>query len=72
MRLKDYDPNGLSQFDKEVYEEAIILSRDCNRWLDVYDLAGRVQSSTLKTMILHTSNVMKNTLDYYEENELGE
>jgi len=72
MRLREYDTHELSQLDREIFEEVLRLNRDCNKWKEVYDLAGRVQSSSLKSMVLHTANVMRNTLDFYEENDLGE
>jgi len=72
MRLKDFDTRLLAQLDQQIYEEALRLSRDCNRWMEVYDLAGRCQSSSLESMLLHTSNVMKQTLDYYDNEEIRE
>ena len=72
MRLSSFDIRYLSHLDHEIYEEALRLSRDCNKWKEVYDLAGKAQSSSLESMLLHTSNVMKSTLDYYTNEEIGE
>ena len=66
MRLTDYDPNGLSEYDRMAYREALEIRKDCNRWQHMQYLSTTVQNIELEYLLLEESDKMRHTLEFYE------
>jgi hypothetical protein len=67
MRIRDYNPSGLCDTDRAIFNNALELSKDCNKWQWLEYLSSMAQNIELVCLLRDTSRKMFHTLDYYSD-----
>ena len=69
MKLSDYSPEGLHDYDYRLYQEALEVRKDCNKWSYMKYLGSLVIDRELSDLLTSESDNMRHTLEFYENIE---
>jgi len=69
MKLSDYSPEGLHDYDYRLYQEALEVRKDCNKWSYMKYLGSLVIDKEFSDLLISESDKMRHTLEFYENIE---